>query len=56
MSYCLDGQPIDLDTFIQVNIDMLDSQDINQIHHLQPGEYIVYGGGAAAEFILTRIS
>jgi len=54
--YTLDNDIIDLDMFIEVNMDMFNEQDIANIHSLQPGDHIVYGGGAAAEFILKRIS
>lgn len=54
--YTLDNDPIDLDMFIEVNMDMFNEQDIANIRSLQTGDHIVYGGGAAAEFILKRIS
>jgi hypothetical protein len=54
--YTLDNDLIDLNNFIEVNKDMFTEQDLNNINKLQPGENIIYGGGAAAEFILTRIS
>lgn len=54
--YTLDNDFIDLNAFIEVNKDMFTEQDLNNINNLQPGDHIVYGGGAAAEFILTRIS
>ncbi len=54
--YTLDNEPIDLKDFTELNIDMFDEQDLVKINSLQPGDHIVYGGGAAAEFILKRIS
>lgn len=54
--YTLDNDFIDLNTFIAVNKDMFSDQDLININNLQPGDHIVYGGGAAAEFTLKRIS
>lgn len=56
-TYFLDGAPVDRDEFIKVN-DFegagYDRDDIvDRIHNLNPGEEIVFGGGASAEFILT---
>lgn len=54
--YTLDNDLIDLKDFTELNIDMFDEQDLVNINSLQTGDHIVYAGGAAAEFILKRIS
>lgn len=52
--YTLDGEPVDIAELIAVNHAVLDADDIARIDAMQPGEQIIFGGGAAAEFVLRR--
>jgi hypothetical protein len=53
-AYTLDGEPVDIDEFIEMNGFAM--PDIEQIAALPVGDEIVYGGGAAAVRILRRIA
>ena len=52
--FVLDGAPIDIDDFIEENGFAM--EDIEQIGSLEVGEEVVYGGGAAATFVLRRVA
>jgi hypothetical protein len=52
--YTLDGEFINLSRFLRDND--FSSEEIHSIVHLQPGQEIGFGGGAAALFILKRVS
>ncbi len=50
--FTLDGEPLDLADFIEVN--ELESEQVAALLNLQPGETMNFGGGAAASFVLRR--
>lgn len=57
--YTLDGEPVDVEEFIRDNTRgpawaNLTRVQIRRIRSLPPGEEIVFGGGASAEFVLRR--
>lgn len=52
-SFTLDGEPVDIRAFLSANDFTPD--EIAAIHDLPLGEEIVYGGGAAATFVLRRV-
>jgi hypothetical protein len=54
-TYTLNDEMIELDFFIQVN-ECFTDEDKAKIAALKPGDSIVYGGGAASEFVLKRLS
>jgi len=54
-TYTLNNEIIEIDYFIQVN-ELFTEQDKLAIAALQPGQSITYGGGAACEFVLKRLS
>lgn len=49
-----DGEPVDVAEFIEVNGFAM--PDVEQIAGLKVGEAVYYGGGAAQEFVLRRVS
>lgn len=51
--FTLDGEPCDLENFIAVN--EFSRDDVQEILALEAGEFIRYGGGAAALFTLRRV-
>jgi len=51
--YTLDGKSVDIIDFIADN--EFTRRDIQEIADLRKGEEIIYGGGAAAEFVLRRV-
>lgn len=57
-SYTLDGEPVGIEEFISDNaaedVAGFTEQEVACIRALQPGEAFVFGGGAAAEFVLRR--
>ena len=53
-TFTLDGELIDIDQFIIDN--EFDSEEVATIWRMDVNDHIVYGGGAAALFILARIS
>ena len=57
-SYTLDGEPVDIEEFISDNtaedVAGITELEVASIRALQPGEQIIFGGGAAAEFVLRR--
>lgn len=57
--YTLDDEPVDVEEFISDNtaddVAAITAEDIACIRALEPGEQIVMGGGAAAEFVLRRV-
>jgi uncharacterized protein (UPF0335 family) len=50
--FTLDGETIDIVEFIADN--GFDRKEIRKIAKLKVGDELLYGGGAAAEFILKR--
>lgn len=50
----LDGEAIDIFEFLIDNSDTFTKKDILQVLSLNVGDRIVYGGGAAPEFVLVR--
>jgi hypothetical protein len=56
--YTLDDEPVDLDVFLRDNaapdVAGFSDEDLAAIRALRPGEEIVLGGGAGAEFVLRR--
>lgn len=54
--YTLDGEPVDLEDFLNVNKDGLTKEEVKAVKGLRPGKSIVFGGGAAAEFVLKRLA
>jgi hypothetical protein len=54
--YTLDGEVIaDMDDYYGANAQDFTQEDLDAIHALGVGERIIFGGGAAAEFVLERI-
>lgn len=53
--FTFDGEPLSILTFIEENAETMTADDIAAIRALRPGESIIYGGGAAATFTLTRV-
>ncbi len=53
-NFTLDGEPCDIADFIEVN--GLAAPDREAIGALEVGGEIIYGGGAAATFVLRRVS
>lgn len=54
--YLLNGEPVELKAFLEVNKEAFFKEEIEEALALQPGETLTFGGGAAAKSILTRIS
>jgi hypothetical protein len=52
-SFTLDGEPVDIQAFLSAND--FSPDEIAAIRDLPLGEEIVYGGGAAATFVLRRV-
>jgi hypothetical protein len=52
-SYTLDGDPVDIDDFIEANPD-LDDEDVEEIQALEVGEVFTGGGGAWATYVIER--
>lgn len=55
--YTLDGEPVEVEDFIADNrghtvSNPFTDEDVAAIRALEPGQEIVYGGGAFAEFVL----
>jgi hypothetical protein len=53
-AFTLDGVPVDIAEFVADNAETFEAEDREAIEALRVGEEIVYGGGAAAEFVLKR--
>lgn len=53
-TYRLNGQGIDLDDFFRDNQEGLDPEDVAAIRAMRPGDKLLLGGGAAADFTITR--
>lgn len=51
--YELDGQPVTLDDLLEVNGDSFTACEIDAIFAMQPGDAMLLGGGAFAEFVLA---
>ena len=54
--YTLDGDTIDLDQFIEANAECLEPFEVDTILAMKVGESYWFGGGAAASFVLARVS
>lgn len=53
-SFTLDGEPIEsFDEFVMVND--FDAETVGLMQSMQPGEEMLLGGGAGAEFTLRRL-
>jgi hypothetical protein len=52
--WTLDGQPVDLAEFLSDNRETFDIETCHIIGALRPGESLIVGGGAGAEFVLRR--
>lgn len=56
-TYTLDGEPINIEDFIRDNtapdVEPLPDEEIAAILALKPGEELILGGGAAAEFVIA---
>jgi len=53
--FTLDEEPVAIDDFLQDNPNLLtDAVEYDAIAHLMVGQSITYGGGAGADFTLTR--
>ncbi len=50
--FTLDGKPVDLADFLEVN--EFEADQVASILNLLPGETMNFGGGAAASFVLRR--
>lgn len=50
--FTLDGRPLKIEEFIRDND--FPKSEVQKIRKMKIGEKIIYGGGAAAEFILHR--
>lgn len=53
-TYRLNGTGIDLDDFFRDNQEGLDPEDVAAIRAMRPGDKLLLGGGAAADFTITR--
>jgi hypothetical protein len=55
--FMLDGELVDIREFIAVNLktEAFDEVDVHAIEALPVGGKLVYGGGAAATFVLRRL-
>lgn len=51
-SWLLNDEPVDLSEFLDANV--LDFAEIMLLENLRPGESYTGGGGASAEWTLTR--
>ena len=54
--WTLDGRRVNIKKFIRDNAETFDEKDRQDIARLPAGGKIVYGGGAAATFVLRRVS
>jgi len=54
MKYTLDSEPVDLAEFIEVND--FDEDELSEIAALKPGAEMLFGGGAAAAFVLRCVA
>jgi hypothetical protein len=54
--YTLDGEPLSMAEFLRPDVNEFDAEEIRRIVTLQPGQSIIYGGGAMALRVLRRES
>jgi hypothetical protein len=55
-AFTLDGEPVELEEFIDVNRESFDGKEIAAIRTMKPGDSVMFGGGAWAEFLLECVA